>query len=912
MSCLDESTVSAFVERRLAPAMRTPVDEHVDQCASCRELIAVATRAIFDSDPAVAGITTSTLPMHSGGATHALVAVGEHIGRYRITEILGAGGMGVVYGAFDPELQRNVALKLIRPEFAELDHELRARLVREAQAMARVRHPHVITVFDVGTDEGRLFVAMERIDGPTLTTWQTARSRSIAEILGVFTAAGEGLAAAHAAGLVHRDFKPDNILIGSEGRVCVTDFGLARPIMRDADDDTPLPNVPFVEGELTQAGTVIGTPAYMAPEQMRGATADARADQFSFCVALFEAIYGVRPFAGKSLAELEFAILTGNQLRPKRRDVPAPVVRALARGLHALPRARFSSMDELLAALAPRRRVARVGLAALALACAAGVVTVQVARTTSRKTDRAAMCRAAGDRFASVWNDARRAEVRGALGGVDPAATDRITHVTRALDEYARAWVLGHTEACDATHVRGEQSEALLDLRMQCLEQRRKEVDELASVITSDPKLGDRAPQALQSLTPVDVCSDTATLQRARPAPPSAERRLEQARREVARATVELGAQKCADALGHAAAAVKEARAADASALAADPSQNMGRAQRFLGELVASRATFVDASVLAALAHNDVLLTSVAAQAVQIDAQEANFTDAPRWVAMADEAVKRSGGDPRADAERLWAVAVLEWRQRNFDAAIEYHLRAQRALERFHDNDFERLRNIGQLAVVLDELGRFSEAAPLYESVRDGFTRLLGRNNYVTLTVDENLALQRWEAGDLAAAIPGELRLLEHLDRENLSHFATAATNYGWMLLEAGRTAEAETWMRDALAAAQRIDGGHDTELEFAGGGLGAVFVAEGRPAAAIAPLERALGLQHGDEMAGDRADTSFALAQALWATGRARNRAVTLAGEAARYWSSHPLGARRQRQLADAQAWLRDHGDRR
>src|SRR5262249_54595751 len=173
--------------------------------------------------------TTSTLPRpsHTREAVSALAA-GDCVGRYRVLDVLGAGGMGVVYGAFDPELQRKVALKLGRAELT--DAELRGGLWREAQAMARIRHPNVITVFDVGTWNDQMFVAMEVIDGWTLTSWQAARTRSVDEILRVFVAAGAGLAAAHAVGLVHRDFKPDNILIRGDGRVCVTDFGLARVV----------------------------------------------------------------------------------------------------------------------------------------------------------------------------------------------------------------------------------------------------------------------------------------------------------------------------------------------------------------------------------------------------------------------------------------------------------------------------------------------------------------------------------------------------------------------------------------------------------------------------------------------------------------------------------------------------------
>ncbi|MGZ3406978.1 MAG: serine/threonine-protein kinase, partial [Polyangia bacterium] len=419
MSCLDESTVTAFVERRLPPSSLAPVREHADSCASCRKLIAAATRVLLaSSEDGRADGTTSTLPRAAVvGKGAPAFGAGECIGRYRVLEVLGAGGMGVVYGAFDPELQRKVALKLVRAEFAELDAELRARLVREAQAMARIRHPNVITVFDVGTFDDRLFVAMEIIDGTTLTSWQAERTRSVDEILRVFAAAGAGLAAAHDVGLVHRDFKPDNILIGVDGRVSVMDFGLARPVAAALTAEVEEPSSPdaalAIEGELTHAGAVVGTPAYMAPEQMRGEPPDGRADQFSFCVALFEALYGVRPFPGKALGELERAILDGQRLRPRRKGVPRAVRRALARGLAGDPSSRFSSMSELLPALAPSRPVARswraVAIAALAAAGAVGGFA-------HWRVDRTRLCSGAAGRLVGVWDGERRAAVETALG----------------------------------------------------------------------------------------------------------------------------------------------------------------------------------------------------------------------------------------------------------------------------------------------------------------------------------------------------------------------------------------------------------------------------------------------------------------------------------------------------------------
>ena len=863
--------------------------------------------AVIDDRPAA---TTSTLPRSTRRADVASLAVGDYIGRYRVLEVLGAGGMGVVYGAFDPELQRKVALKLVRPEFAELDLELRARLVREAQAMARIRHPNVITVFDVGTYADRLFVAMEVIDGWTLTSWQAARTRSVDEILRVFAAAGAGLAAAHAAGLVHRDFKPDNILIGGDGRVCVTDFGLVRPVASAPEFEEPSsPDATAtISGELTRIGAVVGTPAYMAPEQMRGAPPDGRADQFSFCVALFEALYGVRPFPGKSLGELERAILDGQRLRARRKGVPSPVRRALARGLAFDAAARFDSMDALLAAMQPSRRVAP----ALAVAALVAVATIGgVLGATHWRADRTRMCGGGADKVETVWNAARRAAVAAALGG-GKAGGDRVRRVVAALDDYSGRWVRAYTDACEATHVRGEQSEALLDLRMQCLDERRKDADELVRMLERDRELGDKAVQAVQSLPPVAACADVAALERPRPAPAAAHAELEEARRLVARGRVELNATRCADARGHLDEAMKQARALDDPALAARAALFLARAQRCLGDQVRARTTMIDGAVLAARAHDEVELTFLAAQAVELDAQEAEFADAQHWAELADEAAAHSNGDPHAEADRLYGRAILEWRQDHLAAAVELHRRAARFYELDDGPEYDRLRNLGQLASVLGNMGRFAEAAPLHRQIHDAFARLLGPDNYVTITVEENMALDAWEEGDLPAALAGERRFLELVGAQSPSHVSTAQGNYGWMLLDEHRAEEATAWFERALASADKVDGRHDEETEYALTGIGAAWVARGRPRLAIAPLERAMTLQHGQETASDRADAEMALAQALTLSSRDPARALALAEHARAFYASHPFGARRARSLAEAEAWLRAHAPQR
>ena len=277
-------------------------------------------------------------------------ATSPRVGRYELLRCIGRGGMGIVYAARDVELGREVAIKLLRPELSAGDDE---RLTSEARALARLSHPNVVSVFDVGTYEGQRFIAMEYVPGHDLRRWLES-PRPLRELLRVFVAAGRGLAAAHAVGLVHRDFKPDNVLVGDDGRPRVLDFGLARP--PDAEGVGAIPELPALADPLatvlTQAGQMVGTPAYMAPEQHLGEPADARSDQFSFAVALYHAVYGVRPFAGDDPRSLALSIVRG-RIRPAnpRYPVPSWLEHLLVRALAVDPTQRFASMDALLAVL---------------------------------------------------------------------------------------------------------------------------------------------------------------------------------------------------------------------------------------------------------------------------------------------------------------------------------------------------------------------------------------------------------------------------------------------------------------------------------------------------------------------------------------------------------------------------------
>jgi predicted Ser/Thr protein kinase len=361
-ACVNENALAAFVDGQLARAARDRIEAHLGECDDCRRIFARAARARHSVSATRESFTREIC------REEAVLLPGTPIGRYVIEAFIGRGAMGVVYLANDLELGRKIAIKVLCAEApsSEARQKMGARLLREAQAMARLSHPDVMTVYDVGVLDDQIFIAMEYVDGGTLRRWRSDRPRSCAEVLAVYERAGSGLAAAHRAGLVHRDFKPDNVLVGRDGRVRVTDFGLARSTaVACVGSEASLTDADAVKlcvpsNTLTHTGTLLGTPAYMAPEQLRGKRADARSDVFGFCVALFEALYGERPFAGATVSELQAAIEAERVPAPRARlHVPRWVRRVLVRGLRLAPEQRFESMQGLLDALQRGRAAAR-------------------------------------------------------------------------------------------------------------------------------------------------------------------------------------------------------------------------------------------------------------------------------------------------------------------------------------------------------------------------------------------------------------------------------------------------------------------------------------------------------------------------------------------------------------------------
>ncbi|MBK9032681.1 MAG: serine/threonine protein kinase [Myxococcales bacterium] len=354
-----------------------------DWFASGESTVSVDDPTVADDDASATGefdfgrIDTAPVPVPTAGTT---------IDRYLLETLIGEGAMGQVWRARDPQLDRAVAIKVVHPAIAAAP-DGGPRLLREARAMAKLSHPNVVTVHDAGDDAGRLFVAMDLVEGVTLGEWLRGRAdpHDWRATLARFRDAGRGLAAAHAGGILHRDFKPDNVLIDRAGRVCVADFGLAAFGRRLEPTRRTSRAHDQVVSDLTAAGTVLGTPAFMSPEQLRGEVIDARADQFSFCASLYEALYGEHPFLGReamTIAALVDAIDRG-AVRPAPADdrVPRWLRAAVVRGLAAAPAARWPDLPALLAALVPPRRVPPLAIVAVAVAVTAAVVaTIVVVR----------------------------------------------------------------------------------------------------------------------------------------------------------------------------------------------------------------------------------------------------------------------------------------------------------------------------------------------------------------------------------------------------------------------------------------------------------------------------------------------------------------------------------------------------
>ena len=692
---------------------------------------------------------------------------GTHIGRYMILGRLGAGAMGVVYAAWDPELDRKIALKLLHSRAgASLDN--RARLLREAKSLARLSHPNVVAVHDVGTLGDRVFLAMEFVAGRTLTAWLKEEPRRWSEVVDVLRRAGEGLAAAHDAGLVHRDFKPDNVLIADDGRVRVLDFGLARAATEAPDNITADPEALALlasasqsrtpesqreEALVTRTGALVGTPAYMSPEQHLGRAADPRSDQFSFCVALYQALYGVRPFTGQRLSSLAFQIIRGKvEPPPAGAQVPAWLRKVVLRGLSTEPEARYATMRALLADLDRDRRNARrgggvlAGVGGLALAISLWQGLTPVAEPP---------CQGARAKLEGVWDPSRSAAIEAAFTRTGlPYAADAFASTRDALDAYTTRWVAAHNEACAATVIRKEKPEKVRDLRIRCLDRRRARLRALTDALL-EPTAStlEHVPEAILGLGDLATCEDDEALEAVVP-PPDDPARVELVEAKIA----EADGLELAGALDAALDRINQA-VGDAQALGYDP---------VLAEALRARARIQQRQTKTALAAGS-LLDAIDAAARGRDDRVAALAwidlvyhtgahqpDADRldaYLRAAQERLLRAGDDPLLRANLDLGHAAGLYRLGHYEEASQFVRRAIGPLERDPDASPVRLgQAYNLLGLILDRSHKVGEAREAFHKSLAATERATGRAHPLLAVTLINLAELELADGKLADA----------------------------------------------------------------------------------------------------------------------------------------------------------------
>ncbi|HEY4182706.1 MAG TPA: tetratricopeptide repeat protein [Kofleriaceae bacterium] len=497
-ACVSADLIVAYVEGRLDATARSQVETHADDCASCREALSelAAGSIARRSNVSVAAI---------GEAVD--VPAGTQVARYLVLYQVGRGGMATVYAAYDPELDRKIALKVLHRS-GRSDH---TRLRREARALAQLAHPNVVAVYDVGEHDGLLFIAMELIDGQSMREW-IAPGRTFSELAPVFSAAARALAAAHDKGIVHRDVKPENLLLDKAGVVRVSDFGLAA---RGGEHDV-----------------VAGTPAYMAPEQFEG-TAGPSADAYALCLTLFEAVMGHRPDGDKGTRASRWVDADGPteakvdlgapkvNLDAAMTGVPPRIADIVRRGLARDPASR-PTLAQIATALdaAPSHRNRRIAIGAALLAASIGVFAFARGGTAGPQ------CDVAGNAAVSSWADHRSAVQRSFATANPAAAASVFAVVDKSLTTYFGDWAAMSQDSCSRTRVTGDQSDSLLDLRTRCLDQRLATATALVDLLATakTPSVVEGAVTAVAGLPSIAGCGDIAALTSVVPLPTEPDR----------------------------------------------------------------------------------------------------------------------------------------------------------------------------------------------------------------------------------------------------------------------------------------------------------------------------------------------------------------------------------------------------
>ncbi|MCH9680169.1 MAG: tetratricopeptide repeat protein [Deltaproteobacteria bacterium] len=855
MSCLDDNVAAAFVQGLLAPAAAQEVEAHLESCSECRSLMIDFAQAF--AAPTVGDDTDVTTPAEAPP-----IRRGDRLDRYVVIECVGTGGMSTVYSAYDPELDRKVALKVMRMARAEAsldDPRREQRLLIEARAIARLNHPNVVSVFDARVLQGDLFIAMELVPGKTLRRHLDSTSTPWREALSLCVGAGRGLAAAHRAGIIHRDFKPDNVLVGDDGRVRVADFGLATRIdppkvdvqaPTDADARTQRETAPTADltapddgpvtrdwpTELTRTGYVLGTPLYMAPEQMVNLPPSAASDQYALCLVTWEAVFGQPAFEASSFEELLVVRGRDELTAPTRRGVPAAIEAALRRGLQARPELRWPSVDALLDALAIRRSRAPVwtGVAATAALTIGGVVAAQ--GDPSPPCDQGAMA------IATTMEAPGRARIEQHLPhGVGPKLATRI-------ETWASSWAEAHDAACRATHVEHIQSEAVLDRRVGCLQRRRRQMETFIDLMLSDAH-GDGSDElaAIESLGDLRMCADIDRLLRS-DAPPTdlaMAATVEKIAASVHEARVYREAGRYAQARALAQQAVDQADATAHPPLQAQARLEYGRALAATEDRPAAAATIADAAAIAAGVGADDVAAAAWVALLGTESTTSDDVTARQREAFADAAVRRVGDPPRLRVRWLIASGALARRQGRLGRARD-QLTSARDRVAALDEPLRHADILRRLAHVEIDDGRFEPALELIEHALALRQDTLGDHHPRVADAMQNYGNVLLRAGrfdDAAALLRQALAIAEQSLGPQHLNVAGIVAALGVAERRLGHTDSARALLGRAIEIRERALGSRDPEVADALVSLANIEYAEDRYPAARQGLERALSI---------------------------------------------------------------------
>jgi len=896
---------------------------------------------------------------------------GIRIGRYIVLAKLGEGGMGVVYAAYDPTLDRKVALKFLLQGGSGgaplLATEACARFSREAQALARLRHPNIVAIHDVGEHEGSVWLAMEYIDGEPLSAWLEQR-HSWAEVLDVMTPVAQALLAAHDAGLVHRDIKPDNIMVGSDGRVHVMDLGLARALNDDSDE--LLASSGKVDDlshsfstNVTRAGDILGTPAYMSPEQHSGAVLDARIDIFSYSVTLWEALMGERPFAGKTIEEIRANVLAG-EVRPipgdpHSRSVPGWLRRLCRYGLAVSPDHRIPSMTVLLAEIARGRSRARNRNWTLV---GAGIAAIAVSTALYQYYDRAqevAQCESESRQVFTVWNEKVGDDIRlHFLSSNASYAPETVDKTIPAIDAYANSWREHRREVCIRANVEDKLSRDQLDRALWCLEDRYQDFSALLTEFNrADEEVVRRAVVAVSRLSPLSTCTEERVLDTLPPPPPRGDRASATAiRKLISQAHSMRSAGNYKEGLELAQRAVAEARALGRQPLLASALALEGRLLNGLGSYEEGEAASTEAYIGASKAQAWDLAASTAISLVlNVGTRQARFEEAMLWSKFADTALSLTP-DPEGvtRGRSLESLGALYYKMGEYAKAKSlysqsYELRkkilgpehpttassqmlianvffamgelsAARELYRelvtlreatLGPNHPSLSALLGSLAVVTADLGDYAEADRLHERERALAERARGPEHPAVARSLGNHARAVLAAGDYdraKALHEREIAILEKTTGTQHPTMAMALNNLAHVYRATGEYERAGELYGRALALRKKLLGPEHPHLAYVYGSLGRLALDLEEPKEALSHLEHAVAIFDGHEGTQEgELEAHLHLARALLELG-ARDRAVAEAQLAADGFRD--LGVGKKGDLIKAEALLEQYGE--